>query len=1611
LCVSLGTGLLTLNRKTQTPKLKKQDFVDHDSTWTMEEDAFIPLKLSSKEQEELLSKREAQAAMASHHLEKLELRSHVMLPGDYQMQVHIIECRDLKGGNSNGLCDAYARVRVMGRIKKTRVIRKVSGCVFDDTLYFNFTGLTCSAIEEAGIELQVYDFDAFLAHKLIGMATFDARSIHALPNHEFYRKWVGLINNKARDSSGYHGFIKVSLTILGPGDEQLSHDLDAEYQKELAEEADQSSGFGIVALEGPNIDVKTTFLVVFVWEARDLSVMDSTHLFSSARVEAYVRVDFSGMQAMTSVVSVLGRANLAPEFNEELWLPITEPTETRRISVGLWNYSAHTQDRPIAHVYFDLDDVRHSGDLRTSQGLFGWAFAKTSNYMGPRPRWHCLYGAPAGIQGKRGALQNRYGEEASTYRGQLLLSMEILTNPPSNLKHTARRTAFRFKPTLGLTPPTAKYHLRALALMGSEIPQFRSAGIRTTTKMRLVISIGNHELNYGWEQNKRGVVVWNKLLTLKAIRLPVLIEEIPDVCVYLVRGPPKVSTVCFSRIPAARVLQQQFRGGPYWEMLKPEPSGTTYPSGMMLDMNPGAILLKLGFGLSEDAMDPAFSWPEVELMKKVEERTPFCLRVYIYQAKDLPASDENGLLDPYIKVRFCGKKEKTRVHSTTTSPLFYETLEFHEMLPVDIRFGPDIIVQVWDRDIFSSRTPKALLRLPLTKCPVLSSESSKPPLPTWHKLTTVGAVPLSSAILMSAALIRKRDLAERFSRSGSITPQMRQAWVEVTCVGVRQLKAHRLRTPQAPYVRIDVPAPNERGTNVKTRSSSVPCGRNANFLERKIMAVEMPENALYAQHMDLRVYDAHIGLSTGLQNPLVGACSIDLATKMPWNSEDFVPPQMELFSDSDLWRQKEEKQQDSNLRTQAEFPEGIIELGTGKFAADVDLGFCENGYREIECDDYHELERRDDEFAAFTSGDAGTGAFNQLTLSGLPMIYEDVVYMREQDQLAQNISREGRPMTFLDAVDSQISSAAEALTSLETSYKLSELPISFPSQWAAADYIEGREWWTEQNGRELENYLRNKPFESYKVFRGKYHQNAAKSTLRCVGVFKGILRILDANPAFEEKPFFPMRVLASSAYTVRLYVIRGMNLQPVDGNSSDPYLRVKLGSDVEDRKSSHCTRTLKPDFYDTFEFHTVLPGPSTLKIQVKEWNRIYPVHEIIGQTEIDLEDRWFHSEWQKLDSLRKAGMNKLKPIEIRNLHKDTSPLVQGQLHLWLEIRPESETHREPPVELRGPEKRKFEVRVICWKSKDVPFEMGDYFAEFWIGEYRKQKTDVHWRCRNGQGSWNWRIKIPVELPLDSPEKGRLVVQLWDQDIIKWNEVVGDAQIDLYRWFLKAYHEKRAINIFKDINEAIARKQSLRSGEDSNQATESNVTSQVAESPLSLSLVESAEDETALLDTNQTKGAVMGSNHLQDHTGHRKYQTAEKDAQYFVKQLKELVGLGEIDESTRWIKMTYHDVRTNRLTSRGSLAISIEILPDEEVELRPAGHGRSEPNANPYLPPTTGRMTFSYNPLALCSALLGPKLAFQVFCCLCCILILVVIGLGGVYFTSFYTLLESLGLAQ
>ena len=61
----------------------------------------------------------------------------------------------------------------------------------------------------------------------------------------------------------------------------------------------------------------------------------------------------------------------------------------------------------------------------------------------------------------------------------------------------------------------------------------------------------------------------------------------------------------------------------------------------------------------------------------------------------------------------------------------------------------------------------------------------------------------------------------------------------------------------------------------------------------------------------------------------------------------------------------------------------------------------------------------------------------------------------------------------------------------------------------------------------------------------------------------------------------------------------------------------------------------------------------------------------------------------------------------------------------------------------------------------------------------------------------------------------------------------------------------------------------------------------------------------------------------------------------------------------------------------------------------------------YLPPPSGRLNFSYNPLAICKELIGPDTVIKLICCCLCVLCLLVIAFGGMYYTSFYTMYESM----
>lgn len=61
---------------------------------------------------------------------------------------------------------------------------------------------------------------------------------------------------------------------------------------------------------------------------------------------------------------------------------------------------------------------------------------------------------------------------------------------------------------------------------------------------------------------------------------------------------------------------------------------------------------------------------------------------------------------------------------------------------------------------------------------------------------------------------------------------------------------------------------------------------------------------------------------------------------------------------------------------------------------------------------------------------------------------------------------------------------------------------------------------------------------------------------------------------------------------------------------------------IYQNKEEHINDDSNPSFYKIFDITTNLPGPSDLLIQVFDFDDFLP-DELIGQTTIDLEERFF----------------------------------------------------------------------------------------------------------------------------------------------------------------------------------------------------------------------------------------------------------------------------------------------------------------------------------------------------------------------------------------------------
>ncbi|XP_020638558.3 myoferlin isoform X3 [Pogona vitticeps] len=355
--------------------------------------------------------------------------------------------------------------------------------------------------------------------------------------------------------------------------------------------------------------------------------------------------------------------------------------------------------------------------------------------------------------------------------------------------------------------------------------------------------------------------------------------------------------------------------------------------------------------------------------------------------------------------------------------------------------------------------------------------------------------------------------------------------------------------------------------------------------------------------------------------------------------------------------------------------------------------------------------------------------------------------------------------------------------------------------------------------------------DTFRLHRGKSEENDDPTV---VGEFKGSFRIyaLPDDPTVPSPPrqFRELPDSGPQECIIRIYVARALDLQPRDNNGlCDPYIKITLNKKVVEDRDHYIPNTLNPIFGRMYELTCFLPQEKDLKISVYDYD-LLTRDEKVGETIIDLENRFlsrFGAHCGIPQQYCISGINtwrdQLKPtqllqniarvkgygppvlsgngqrityggrdytleefeankklhehlgpaeerlalhilrtqglvpeyIETRTLYSTFQPNIsQGKLQMWVDIFPKSLGPPGPPFNITPRKAKKYELRVIIWNTKDVILdeksitgeEMSDIYVKGWMPgfEENKQKTDVHYRSLDGDGNFNWRFVFPFE---------------------------------------------------------------------------------------------------------------------------------------------------------------------------------------------------------------------------------------------------------------------------
>jgi len=630
--------------------------------------------------------------------------------------VHVVEARHLVAKDSNNLSDPFVRVTVAGKRQDTDIRRNQISATWDQVFMFQDITMTLEEFEKEIILLEVYDANTFVRNELIGQFVFGLSKVRNMPGpyrHQAFDKWVILTNPE--DPAEEQGYLRVTVTVLGPGDVPPSHERAEDFVLARSQRAPKEEKI----LSAPNVKRRGYSFAVKVFRAEFLPITDTWN----KTCDPFVVVRFNGVVSRTPHA----RQTVSPNWNYLLVLPIFTPCFADTIEIQLWDFVRGQPDRHLA-----TSKVSFTSLLGESLPPHWFHFYGRVDERNSASNWFC------------DVVRRTHADvDETAYMGSALISLN--TNLVEEPQRIERPTA----PIKG--PKTTRYVLWVDVLQTSELP------------LSIMNGQAMVEVEFGPESNKRSSD-WctassaDHLIEFTAsgtnlssssspdkdgkgacqfaeiqANLP-LIDNISDephsnqfydivINVYVSGLFGGVTRVGYLRLKPTEVLG--FNNTPEW-----------HPIVGLLDRNgesvtPGHLLLSLSFGTLQEKL-------QMETAKGVarfpiavtdsKDTGRYTLRAHIYQARSLVPSHDDGLVSSQVQVTLAGKnavlkvsphlystgkegsvfdigkdsnqedqhdipRECTRIAINTLNPVWYESLEIPQ-LEMSLRTAQDIKVKV-----------------------------------------------------------------------------------------------------------------------------------------------------------------------------------------------------------------------------------------------------------------------------------------------------------------------------------------------------------------------------------------------------------------------------------------------------------------------------------------------------------------------------------------------------------------------------------------------------------------------------------------------------------------------------------------------------------------------------------------------------------------------------------------------------------------------------------------------------------------------------------------------------------------------------------------------------